>query len=73
MSNTVPNTKQHMQSSEQLKPVDVTEDFLNLLKIIQHYWIIIVCFSIIGLIVGLTYSRYSRNLYECTTMLQLDP
>ena len=71
MSNTAPDSKK-THSPGTLQPVDVTEDFLNLLNIIRRYWIIIACFSIIGLLAGLTYSRYSRNLFECTTMLQLD-
>jgi tyrosine-protein kinase Etk/Wzc len=66
------NQKQNSQCSEHSKPVDAAQDILNLLNIIRHHWIIIVSFTIVGLMAGLTYSRYSRNLFECTTMLQLD-
>lgn len=66
------NQKQNSQCSEHSKPVDAAQDILNLLNIIRHHWIIIVIFTIVGLMAGVTYSRYSRNLYESTTLLQLD-
>lgn len=73
MKNTMEqNQKQSLSSSQVLKPVSFTEDILSVLKLFKRYWVLFAIFSFIGLMVGFAYARYSRDYYECTTLLQLN-
>ena len=72
MTNTQENqTNQVPVSQGILKPSDVIDVF-ELFNIFRRHWLIFAFFSIIGLIAGLTYARYSRDYFQSTTMLQLD-
>lgn len=64
------NTRQ--PSSEFLKPVDMAEDVLEIFSLFRRYWVIFAVFSLIGLIAGVTYARYSRDVFQSKAMLQLD-
>ena len=54
-----------------LKPSDVIDVF-ELFNIFRRHWLIFAVLSFLGLVAGLTYARYSRDLFQSTTMLQLD-
>ena len=49
-----------------------TIDAFELIGSILRHWKIVVTLSILGLLVGVLYSRYTRDSFENKTMLQLD-
>lgn len=46
--------------------------FFEWLSIFYRHWFIFALLSFIGLVVGATYARYSRDVFRSTAMLQLD-
>ena len=68
-SNQIPN--QVPASQGIFKPSEVIDIFV-LFDIFRRHWFIFAFFSIIGLIAGITYARYSRDVFQSTAILQLD-
>jgi tyrosine-protein kinase Etk/Wzc len=66
------NQNRQLPSSVQFKPTDMTEDILGLMNLFLRHWIIFAVFSFIGLVLGVTYARYSRDVFQSSAMLQLD-
>ena len=50
----------------------MTEDLLGLLNLFRRHWRIFSFCTFVGLIAGLTYARYSRDVFQSIAMLQLD-
>ena len=66
------NQNRQVPFTTAFKPVDLTEDILGLFNLFRRHWLIFAFFSIAGLIMGMTYARYSRDVFQSTAMLQLD-
>ena len=73
MTNTTEqNQNRQLPSSVPFKPTDMTEDILGLFNLFQRHWVIFAVLSFVGLVLGITYARYSRDVFQSTAMLQLD-
>jgi len=70
----LPEQNQNMRqpSADFLKPVDMAEDVLEMFNLFRRYWYIFAILSFVGLVAGVTYGRYSRDVFQSTAMLQLD-
>ena len=55
-----------------MKPSDDEIDILEILGILFSHWKILTLFTVVGLIAGLFFACYSRNIYKSDVMLQLD-
>ena len=67
-----PEQNQRVLPAMAFNPTDMTDDLLGLLSLVRRHWFALLFFSIVGLIIGLTYARYSRDVFQSTAILQLD-
>ena len=67
-----PEQNQRVLPAMAFNPTDMTDDLLGLLTLVRRHWFALLFFSIVGLIIGLTYARYSRDVFQSTAILQLD-
>ena len=70
---TTPNNKQinQLPTINPLQQVNSGDSFELFGSMLRH-WKLVVTLSIFGLLVGILYSRYTRDIFENKTMLQLD-
>jgi len=67
-----PEQNQRVLPAMVFNPTDMTDDLLGMLNLVRRHWFALLFFSIVGLIIGLTYARYSRDVFQSTAILQLD-
>ena len=67
-----PEQNQRVLPAMAFNPTDMTDDLLGLFNLVRRHWFVLFFFSIVGLIIGLTYARYSRDVFQSTAILQLD-
>ena len=71
-NSTEQNQNRQLPSSVPFKPTDMTEDILGLFNLFLRHWVIFAVLSFVGMVLGITYARYSRDVFQSTAMLQLD-
>ena len=67
-----PEQNQRALPAMAFNPTDMTDDILGMLNLVRRHWFALIFFSVVGLIIGLTYARYSRDVFQSTAILQLD-